>query len=380
MDENRRIQYVASGEQILFRPAARWAYTIARLIWVILVGVLAYWSGPAVIAFFERGEMTGAARYLERFHFSSGGMFAAMLAWAGFLAWTGLGGLYEIFRLHRQQDRFLLRADSLIVQRRRIWTKEIHLPVYEPLALRLRSLDGALEAKSKSGFHVLTDGGTKEDRLWLLQLLQQRYNAPVDLPATTKITRERVATYIVEKRPDGTTRITSSGLSTVGCAVMGGVLSVLLLTSTIWLFGAGSGAGIVTLMFALGIGLAALGFFKRRMVEASRGRLRVEWNNPATPYIQRIPILNLILGATGQGSFQAKTGSLRIRQASQSSCAIVLVRSFSEDNAQPIGPGRLCEEMVLDIHGHGSEDTADYLLRVLVEATGFPASGNQASA
>jgi hypothetical protein len=161
---------------------------------------------------------------------------------------------------------------------------------------------------------------------------------------------------------------------------MGGVLSVLLLASTIWLFRAGSGAGIVTLLFALGIGLAAPGFFKRRMVEASRGRLRVEWNNPATPYIQRIPVLNLILGAAVQGSFQAETGSLRIRQASQSSCAIVLVRSFSEDNAQPVGPESVCEETVLDIHGHGSEDTADYLLRVLVEATGFPASGNQASA
>lgn len=369
VDEDRKVQDASGGEQIVLRPAGRWARTFVQSIFVIAAGVLLYWSAPALIAFFERGEIVGAARHLERFHLSSSGTFAAMLAWCGLLAWFGVGGLHEILKLHRQQDRFVLRSDSLVVQRRKIRTHEIALPSYEPMALRLRSLDGALEAKNKSGSHVLTQGGTPEDRLWLLELLQQRYGVPVDLPAVTEVTQERVATYIVEKRPDGVTRITSSGLSTVILAVMTAGFIAL----TAWLFSRGSGAGAVTLMFALGFGLAGLGSFNKRTVEAARGHLRVQWSNSAAPLLRRLPIISFLLESQlGEGSYQANSGSLEIREAGQSSYRVVLVRSSSDDDGEEPDLDVVREDTVLDIHGEGSNYIADHLLRVLGESTGFP--------
>ena len=80
------------GEEIVFRPA-RLGQIVIQSIWVIGVGILLYWSAPAIQAYFERGEIIGAARHLERFHLSEHGTFAAIIAWCEFLAWWGLGGL-----------------------------------------------------------------------------------------------------------------------------------------------------------------------------------------------------------------------------------------------------------------------------------------------
>jgi hypothetical protein len=96
MDENRKIDYVAGGEQIIFRPANRWGQTVIQSIWVIGVAILLYWSGPALVAFLKRGEIIGAARRLEEFHLSHRGTLAAMLAGSGFLAWWGLGDCMKL--------------------------------------------------------------------------------------------------------------------------------------------------------------------------------------------------------------------------------------------------------------------------------------------
>ena len=126
---------------------------------------------------------------------------AAIIGWCIFLLWWSLGGLYEIAKVLLKRDRFLLRSDSITVQRRSLITRELKVMSYEPMAIRLRSLDGALEVKRTDGTKVLTDGGTTDQRRWLLELLQQRYRAPSELPTVTGIIVERVGTYIVEKHP-----------------------------------------------------------------------------------------------------------------------------------------------------------------------------------
>ena len=385
MRDNRKLQYSPEGEEIIFRPV-RWGQVFIQSIWVIGAGILLYWSAPAIQAYFERGEITGPARYLERFQLSDRATFAAMLAWCGFLAWWGLGGLYEIAKVFLYRDRFLLRSDGLIVQRRKLLTREIVLHSYEPMALRLRALDGALEAETKTGTHLLTDGGTSEDRRWLLELLLQRYKATADLPAISANTSESIGTYTVEKRTDGSLRITSSRLSTVGCAVMAAVLTIGLVGTSVWLFSKGSGAFIVTLFFAIAFAFAGLGVLNRRTVEAARGKLRVKWSSPFGAFLRRFFNKNNLLLTIqfGEGELESDTGMLAMKTIHQKRStphhSVVLLRRYEEEEEQEQeqeqeqeeeNEEELREDLILNIHGQGSEYMAEQLLRMLSEATGF---------
>ncbi len=293
-------------------------------------------------------------------------------------------------------------SDSLVVKRRKILTHEIALKSYEPMALRLRPLDGALEAKLQNGSHVLTDGGTNEDRRWLLELLQQRYKTTLDLPVVTETTREQIATYIVENRPDGVTRITSSRLSTFGCAGIAAVITTGLIAWSVWLFFHGSGGGVVTLILAFGIGVGGLSALSKRTVEASSGRLRVQWSTPVAPLLRRVLSENsmILKMQFGEGSYEAESGTLKIEVSSggksgSPTYTIVLLRKFEKDEedeeesedpedeeldetdeemdpeADP-DPHPLRQDTVLKVFGQGSEYAADHLLQVLSKATGFP--------
>jgi hypothetical protein len=377
MAGNRKIEYTTEGEQIIIRPA-RLGQVIIQSIWVIGVGILLYWSAPAIQVYFERGEITGAARNLERFHLSERATFAAMLAWCVFLAWWGLGGLYEIVKVFLYRDRFLLRSEGLVVQRRKILTREIVLHSYEAMALRLRTVDGALEAETKSGTHLLTDGGTSEDRRWLLDLLLQRYKATADLPAVTANTRERIGTYIVEKRTDGSLRITSSGLSTIGCAAMAAVITFGLVGVSVWLFSKGSGAGMICLFFAVAFACAGLGSLNRRTVEAAHGKLRVKWSSPFGALLRRFFNKNNLLMTIqfGDGELESDTGMLAMKTIYQKRStphhSLVLFRKLSEEEEEEEEEEeQLREDLVLNVYGQGSEYTGEQLLRMLSEATGF---------
>ncbi len=384
MPNNRQIQYTPEGEQIIFR-STRWGMVFVQSIWVIGVAILVYWSAPAIQTYFEQGEITGAAKHLNRFNLSDRGTFAAMIAWCVFLVWWGPGALYEILKVFLYRDRFLLRSDALVVQRRKFRTREFVLRSYEPMALRLGTLDGALEAKTKTGEHVLTEGGTLEDRRWLLEHLQQRYRATADLPATTANTRERIGTYIVERRTDGTMRIRSSGLSTIGCGIMAAVVCVGLLGFTIRLFMKGSGAGLITLMFTAAIAFAGLNALNRRTVEASRGKLHVSWSSPVGRLLQRFVKKDSMVMQVqfGEGQWESDTGTLTMkttyqRKSSTPNISLVLLRKFSEEQedveAEDLDEQEdlLREDLILNVHGAGSEYTSEHLLRMLSETTGFP--------
>jgi hypothetical protein len=403
MNDHQKIQFTSAGEEIIFRPVNRRGHVFIQSIWVIGSAILFYWSAPALQAYFEDGEILGAIKHLERFHLSARGMKAAIIGWCIFLAWWGLGGLYEIAKILRKRDRFLLRSDSLVVQRRNLFTRELSIFSYEPMALRLRSLDGALEAKTPNSSKVLTDCGTNEDRRWLLELLQQRYRAPLELPAITESIKEGVGTYIVEKRPDGVLRITSSGLSTVGCGVIAAVVCIGLIGLSIWLFSKGSGGAFAPLMFAVAIAFAGLGALNKRVVEASRGKLRVQWSSPVGKVLRRyVSADNMMLKFHfGEGSYERDSGSLTVkvthRKKSTPDYGVVLLREekdldpddeavedeTDDSNGSEDFDGeaemdieqkalRYQEDLVLDVHGEGSEYTADHLMRLLSEATGFP--------
>jgi hypothetical protein len=384
MSKNRKIQYTPEGEEIIFRPL-RWGQVIIQLIWVIGVAILLYWSAPAIQTYFEHGEITGAARQLERFHLSERATFAAILVWCGILAWWGLGALYEIAKVFFYRDRFLLRSEALVVQRRKVLTREIVLQSYEPMALRLRALDGALEAKTKTGTHLLTDAGTNEDRRWLLDLLLQRYKASADLPAVTETSRERIGTYIVEKRTDGSLRITSSGASTIGCAAMAGVLAIGLVAVSVWLFYKGSGAGTITLLFAVVFAFAGMGTLNRRTVEAARGKLLVKWSSPFGALVRRFVKRNDLLMSVqfGEGELESDSGMLSLKtiyqKGSTPNHSVVLLRKFDKeeeeqeevDEQEHEEGEELREDLVLNVYGQGSEFMGEQLLRMLSEATGF---------
>lgn len=413
MEGHPEIQYTSEGEEIIFRPANRWGHVFIQSIWVIGTAILIYWSAPALRAYFENGTISGAVIHLERFQLSPGAMKAAVIAWCIFLLWWSLGGLYEIAKILLKQDRFLLRSDSITVQRRSLITRELKIMSYEPMAIRLRSLDGALEVKRSDGTKVLTDSGTKEQRRWMLELLQQRYRAPSELPAVTGLIKERVGTYIVEKQPNGLLRIQSSGLSTIGCGVIAAVVDVCLIGLSIWLLLSGSGGAIIPILFAIGIGFAGLGALNKRTVEASRGKLRVQSSSPVGKLLQRFVSSNhmLLKFQFGEGSYERESGSLAVkvtpRQKSSPAYSVILVVENPELDSEfkdqededemddlneaeesneagirkpEIGGAiddisvadRYEEELVLNVHGEGSEHTSDHLMRLLAEATGFP--------
>lgn len=413
MKEHPQIQYTSEGEEIIFRPATRWGHVLIQSIWVIGTAILIYWSAPALQTYFKDGAISGALKHLERFQLSAGAMKAAVIGWCIFLLWWSLGGLYEIVKVLLKRDRFLLRSDSITVQRRSLITRELKIMSYEPMAIRLRSLDGALEVKRTDGSKVLTDGGTNEQRRWMLELLQKRYHTPSELPAVTGIIKERVGTYIVEKHPDGLLRIQSSGLSTIGCGVIAAVVDVGLIGLSIWLFFSGSGGAFIPILFAFVIGLAGLGALNKRTVEASRGKLRVQWSSPVGKLLRRfVSSDNMLLKFQfGQGSYERESGSLAVkvtpRQKSSPTYSVILVveipefdpesnvrededevddeNESEESNEVDIGEpqidgaigdtyeaDRYQEDLVLDVHGEGSEYTSDHLMRILAEATGFP--------
>jgi hypothetical protein len=220
--------------------------------------------------------------------------------------------------------------------------------------------------------------------------------------------------------PGGVTRITSSGLSTVGCGIIAAVLCAGLLFFAIRLFLKGSGAGLPLLMIAVGIGFAGLSALNKRVVEASRGKLRVKWSSPVGKILKRFvsPENMMLKFQFGEGYYERETGTFCVKvtrgQKGSTNYGIALLQippevasgqatiieeekekeeeeeeevstdsdeeedSDEEDVDDPDEGGpQYQEDLVLDIHGEGSEYTADYLLRVLSEATGFPRVGEE---
>lgn len=366
---------------VVIRPSRHTltSQTIIHSVWVILVCGLVWWSGSSILAYFDHREITGPATLLVRFGLSPRAFFAAMAAWCLFLVWFGLGGLYEILKVHIRRDRFLLRTDALTIRRSVFMTREITLNTYEQVALRLWAGEGVLEVKTKSGWHTLTEYGTVADREWLLRLLQDRYHTPLDLPLTEP-TKERMGTYIVERTPDGHVKIESSGVSTIGCAAISGVLCVVFFASAIWSFAKGSGAGVLCIFFALGIALGGLSALNRRTVEASRGRLSVQWSSPAGRIASRFLSKDnaFLKHEFGEGAYTRDTGTLKVRTShsgkkNTSKDTLVLLRdpaSLADPDAP--APAMQEEDVVLKVHGQGSEETTKYLLLLLAETTGFP--------
>lgn len=404
----RQLRYTPAGEEIDFRldSSVRFSSTIAKLIFLGFVGALIYWSGPAVREYFLSGQITGAARHLSRFELKDQWVFTVMLLWCGLLTWWSLGSIYDLAVLHLQRDRFRLRSDLLSVQRRKIFTRNLQFKSYEPLELRLSPENGALEANHQERSYVLTNGGTIEDRRWLLDLLQQRYRFP-QLPAKTS-SMERIATYILQRRSDGTLLITSSGLSTIGCAVMAAFVCLLLVGVAVWLFAGGSGAGVIPLMFCVAFAFAGLSSLNRRSVEASLGKLFVRWSSPVGKLLSRYlsPQNAMLRTQFGEGELQRDGGVLMLKtsaprkrepvyrillcqkpldeetQGSQpeeikadiGDSRDVLEEDFEEelDEEDRISDPLIEQALVLEFTGSASRPAAEYILGLLSETTGFP--------
>ena len=383
MTANQKIEHSSSGDEVLFRPqkSVRIGQTITQLIWVLMAGALLFWSWPAILAYFQDGEIIGAARQLDRFDLSARGFLAAMIGWCVFIVWFGLGGLYEIVKVHIQRDRFILRPDSLIVRKSAFLTREITLNIYEQFALRVRAGMGVLEARTKSGWQTLTIYGTVEDRTWLLQLLQNRYRAPADLPVT-EVSKESKGTFIVERTPDGRLKIESSKASTIGCAAMAAVLCVVFVVFAILSVVKGSGSGLILIFFAFGIALGGLSALNKRTIEASRGRLRVQWSSPAGKIASRfLSKDNFFLKYEfGEGSYTRETGFLKLKTSysgknntPQESLVLLRERDATQLELEMISPDLQWEEdLILKVHGHGKEETTRELLQLIAETTGFP--------
>lgn len=379
MGDDLEITRTAEGECIILRPSAAnlRLKTIVHSTWALLASFISYWSGPAIVKFFSRGEVTGPLQWLNRYQLSETGMKAAVIVGCFVLAWFGLGGVYEVLKVQLQKDTFLLRADSLIVRRRKLRTREFVFPSYEPVGFRLGTSNGEVEAKSSRGVQELTDCGTLYDRNALVELLCQRYKAGVDMPAVAEKSHERVGTYIVERHPGGRIVITSSKLSTVGCAWMAAAICVALLILSASSMIRNELPGIVIpLMLAAAIAYAGISSLNRRKVEASRGRIRVEWDSPAGKLLQRFFSKDSLFlkHQFGEGTFERQSGTLRVKKSSVGKNSVVdqiVLIHKSADALEGDDPG-FSEDVVLTAAGHGSEYTAHHLVRLLSEVTGFP--------
>ena len=206
----------------------------------------------------------------------------------------------------------------------------------------------------------------------------QRYQAKADLPALTANVRERIGTYLIEKRTDGSLRITSSGLSTIGCAAMAAVITVGFVGVSVWLFSSGSGAGTITLFFAIAFAFAGLGALNRRTVEAAHGKLRVKWSSPFGALLRRFFNKNNLLMSIqfGEGELESGTGMLAMKTVHQKRStphhSVVLLRRLEEEEQeQEYEEEEVREDLILNVYGQGSEFTGEQLLRMLAEATGF---------
>jgi hypothetical protein len=394
---NRQIRYTAAGELIEFRPAAsvRIGRTITSIIRLSLAGAFAYATYPAVRAYLETGEISGALLYLESFELSARWLYAIVLAWCGLLAWWTIASVYELLKIHLQRDQFLIRSDGLIVRRGSFIPRELQFKAYEPLELRLRPLDGALEAKNNLRASILTDGGSVEDREWLMDLLQQRYRFPKIPIGTTTI--ESVATYRVERRPDQSVLITSSAASRFGCAALAVLACVILLSVSVWIFLKGSLAGVIPLMFFVVLAFAGLTTLNQRSVEASSGRLSVKWRSPAGALLKRFSSSrNQRNGHPfGEGEYQRHDGTFTLktsrRPKGEPVYQIIIgkraaeeedIESFEEETETDeldlelqdeieIGQTIVDEELVLEFSGSTSRPAAEYILNLLSETTGF---------
>lgn len=368
MSENQRIQHSSQGDEIVIRPSREMlkGQIIIQSIWVILACGLAAWSGSSILAYFGQGEIIGPAKLLDRFDLSSRAFFAAMVGWCVCLVWFGLGGLFEIVKVSVRKDRFIMRTDALTVRKSVFLTREIILNTYEPFALRLWAGEGTLEAKVKSSWRTLTEYGTVADRKWLLKMLQDRYRAPSDLPLT-EATKERLGTYIVERTPEGRVKIESSMASTIGCAGIAGVLCVAFCVSAILSVAKGSGGGVILLIFAFGIALGGLSALNRRTVEASRGRLRVQWSSPAGRIASRfLSKDNFFLKYEfGEGAYSREAGILKVKTSHFGKNKTPKHTLVLLHDTEP-------EDLVLNVPGQGSEETTKQMLLILAESTGFP--------
>ncbi len=403
---NRQIRFTSTGEEIQFRTSGsvRFSRTFTSVIRLAIVAALLGWTGPALKVYFETGKITGALQLLERFHLSDRWMFAAIVTGCVLLTWWILGSIYELLKTHLERDQFLLRSDGLFVKRTKIIPQEFHFKSYDPLEVRLRPQDGALEAKNNKGSYVLTDGGTAEDREWLMDLLRKRYRFPQIQTGTSTI--ENVATYKVERRPDHSLFITSSALSRIGCAAMAAVACVALIVLAVWLFKKGSGSGFIPLLFFVAFAAAGLASLNRRSVEASRGHLLVKWSSPVGTLLRRfISLEKMFHHPVGEGQYERDDGILTIKtikqpkreptfkivicskpfrkvrnQSKSKSCRNVQEEADAEkdeldegfDDEIAISDPLIEEEIVLKFTGSTSRSAAEYTLNLLSETTGFP--------
>jgi hypothetical protein len=395
----------SEGLEITIYPVSleKWTKTVIHFIWVSIVSAAVYFTFPALKTYFETGQITGALKLLERFELSPRGIKIAVGAFCIFILWWGLGALYEIIKIQLRRDRFLIRSDRLLVERRFLYIRKIELTSYGQMALRLRPFDGALEAKTVDKSQVLTDLGTSEEREQLLQTLNQYYRAPQELPIIGQSAKETVATYTVVRQPDGLVTITASQISRIGCAISAAVVCTILIGVAVWSLTRGSGGGVIAFIFMLPIAFAGLQALNRRRLEASPGRIRMSWSSPVGKIISRFGSFEKNLAFQklfGEGTFEADHGTLLLRivarqKSAGSDCSIVLFQPVEQESDEEAieDNGRLDDEeedtefldeakdepeeeygtrtTLLEVSGN-SEESAKYLFRLLAETTGFP--------
>src|SRR5262245_51860654 len=114
-------------------PAFRKQHIVVNIIWMLMAGGLAFWSGSSLLAFFQEGITSGPLLLLNRFDLSSNVFLAIVIVYVAFLALFGIGGFYEIIRVLMQKDVLLLQPDQLVCRRRRILTRESRFSVQDAI-------------------------------------------------------------------------------------------------------------------------------------------------------------------------------------------------------------------------------------------------------
>ena len=400
-NENQQIHYTSSGEEIRFRPSGtvRFSKTFTAIVRLGITGGLAYWTAPAIQTYFESRKIISPASLLERFQLSEQSMFWIMVGWCVLLAYWAIASIIEIVKINIQMDRFLLRSDGFSL-RRGLFGSETHFKSYEPLDFRLRPSDGALEGKTNAGTFLMTRGGTSFDRDWLIETLMQRYRFPEISIGTA--TRESVATYIVERRPDQSVLITSSAFSRYGCATIAAVLIVILVGVAFWLLKSGNGGGFIPLMFCIAIAVGGLSSLNSRRVEASPGHLRVQWKSPVGRFLKqfRPGVEPHFHHPFSEGEYHRESGFITLKtitrnkggnnyqivirtptdpeedleEAELEDDLVTEEEDLDDDDFDYLQKDSYIEEVVLDFTGETSFPSAEYILKLLLETTNFEES------
>ena len=414
MEGIRKAEHTSEGEVIRFGPssAMRFRYTVTAVIRIAIVIGLGYWTYPSLEAYFVAGQITGPVKLLQDVGIEEPWLRRVLIGWCIVLTWWALGSLFEIIQMLLRGDLFVLRHDGFTVQRRSILSREFRFTSYDPLELRLRALDGALEAKQRERTTVLTDGGTTEDRQWLLEKLQQRYKFP-EVTSGTK-TVESVATYTVKIRPDRSVLIHSSKGSQAGCASLGIAACIGLIALAIYLFSNANPAGLIALMICAAIAYGTMTALNRRTIEAAPGKLFLRWSSPAGKILGRFISMenSMLKHQFGEGETKRESGALSLKTVRGSKGSISyhlvlrngvperwlvpdkemseaeeerLAQEFDEyqRKVEELDPENLDEEdladpfieedFLLSFTGAESRPAAEYILKLLSDTTGFQA-------